>query len=222
IKNSQINSELTFISKGTDSTIIHIETSIPVGYNPFERINLYFKSKKLEKSLSEILQSINDVYSNVEKLYDYNIQKKLVVDSILVFTSTEIKGNPSTGSVYALIDELKSYIKQHAATETGLPMQNIFTSDSMNYVIKVAIPVNKRLPDSGKFKYRWMLGGGNILITEVKGDQNEINKAYKQILNYISDYRRVAPAIPFESLVTDRRKEPDSSKWITHIYYPVM
>jgi hypothetical protein len=67
-----------------------------------------------------------------------------------------------------------------------------------------------------------MLGGGNILITEVKGGQNEITNAYKQIQNYVSDYNRSAPAIPFESLVTDRRKEPDSSKWITRIYYPVI
>ena len=67
-----------------------------------------------------------------------------------------------------------------------------------------------------------MLGGGNILITEVKGGSNKINNAYKQIRNYISDYNRIAPAIPFESLVTDRSKEPDSSKWVTRIYYPVM
>ena len=67
-----------------------------------------------------------------------------------------------------------------------------------------------------------MLGGGNILITEVKGDNKEIQKAYTQIQHYISDYKRIAPAIPFESLVTDRRKQPDSSQWVTKIYYPVM
>jgi hypothetical protein len=67
-----------------------------------------------------------------------------------------------------------------------------------------------------------MPGGGNMLVTEVKGGQIEVNKASVQLLNYISDYNRTAPAIPFESLVTDRRKEPDSSKWITRIYYPVM
>jgi hypothetical protein len=39
---------------------------------------------------------------------------------------------------------------------------------------------------------------------------------------YISDHERVPPAIPFLSLVTNRMLEPDSSKWITLIYYPVM
>ena len=53
-------------------------------------------------------------------------------------------------------------------------------------------------------------------------NESEIQKAYDQIQHYISDHNRVAPAISFESLVTDRRQEPDSSKWVTRIYYPVM
>jgi hypothetical protein len=28
-------------------------------------------------------------------------------------------------------------------------------------------------------------------------------------------------AIPFQSLVTDRSKQPDTTKWITNIYTPV-
>ena len=216
------SSELIFISTSPDVTTLQIETSIPVPYNPFKRVAIYFKTKKIENSFSEILQSINATYSKIANLYGYDIQKKSVVDSTLVFTFEETKGYPSVSKIYSLIDELRSYIKQNSAAETGFPMLNTSKSDSVNYIVKVAIPVNKKLPDSEKIHYRWMLGGGNILITEVKGGQNEITNAYKQIQNYVSDYNRSAPAIPFESLVTDRRKEPDSSKWITRIYYPVI
>jgi hypothetical protein len=215
-------SELTFISLGIDSTMVLLEATIPVSNNPFKRLMIYFKSKELEKSLSAILQSINDTYTQTINLYGYNIQKKSVVDSILIFTSEEIEGRPSISKIYSMIDDLKNYIQKNAAEETGNPMLNITTADSINFLVKVAIPVNKKLPDSGKIHYRWMLGGGNILIAEVKGGTGEINKAYEQIRHYVSDYNRIAPAIPFESLVTDRRNEPDSSKWITLIYYPVM
>ncbi|MBC7872958.1 MAG: GyrI-like domain-containing protein, partial [Ferruginibacter sp.] len=134
----------------------------------------------------------------------------------------EMKGHPTINDIYGLVDELNAYIKQKGAAGTGNPMLNIFTKDSITYLLKVAIPVNKKLPPSGNMSYRWMLGGGNILITSVKGGDDEIQKAFFQIQQYISDYKRVAPAIPFQSLVTDRRNEPDSSKWITWIYYPVM
>ena len=214
--------ELTFIPVLLDSTIIHMETSVTLPYNPFKRVSAYFRSGKLEDTYLTILQSLNKTYSNIANLYDYEIQKKLVVDSILIFTSEETRGYPSVDKIYGMIDGLKAYIKKHSATETGFPMQNIYTADSIKYLVKVAIPVNKRLPDSDKIRYKWMLPGGNILITEVKGGQDKINEAYKQITNYISDYGRIAPAIPFESLVTDRRNERDSTKWITRIYYPVI
>ncbi len=214
--------EFTFIPNNVDTTTIHIETTVPVSANPIKRVRQYFAGEKLEDSFSKILESINSTYSKIGNLYNYNIEKKRVVDSTLVSTFEETKGNPSIAGIYALIDNLKDYIKKNDAVETGFPMLNIHTTDSVTYLVRVAIPVNKRLPNSGNISYKWMLPGGNILITEVKGGQTEINKAYKQVLNYIDDHDRTAPAIPFESLVTDRRNEPDSSKWITRIYYPVI
>ena len=67
-----------------------------------------------------------------------------------------------------------------------------------------------------------MVKNGNILVVEVRGDQQTINEAIKQIEKYITDYQRSIIAIPFQSLITDRSKESDSTKWITKIYYPVV
>jgi len=66
-----------------------------------------------------------------------------------------------------------------------------------------------------------MMKAGNILVTEVKGGPSIINNAFKQMDTYVTDHERIPPAIPFLSLVTNRVQEPDTSKWITRIYYPV-
>ena len=215
-------SEFTFLPINKDSTTVHIEVTMPAPNNPIRRLRQYLDPGQLEHAISKILTSIDSTFSNVGNLYDYNIEKKLVVDSILISTFEEMNAYPTIPKIYALIDQLKEYTINHGAKETGLPMLNISTPDSIHYLVRVAIPVNKRLPASGNISYKWMLGGGNILVTEVKGGPEEINNAYKQIINYIADHGRTAPAISFESLVTDRRNEPDSSKWITRIYYPVM
>jgi hypothetical protein len=101
-------------------------------------------------------------------------------------------------------------------------MLNIETADSINYHVRVALPISKVLSTSGEILEKRMPGQGNILVTEFKGGIDAANKAFAQIENYANDYQRVAPAIPFYSLVTDRLAEPDSSKWITKIYFPVM
>ena len=101
-------------------------------------------------------------------------------------------------------------------------MLNITTKDSINFLTRVAIPVNKRLKDSGNISYKRMLGGGKILVAEIKGGSYSLKKGEIEIEQYVIDYNRIAPAIPFQSLVTDRMKEQDTSKWITKIFYPVL
>lgn len=217
-----ISAEMTALAVHPDSTLVSLQGVIPTSYNPIQRVQRYFTARRFRKDAALLLQSVSGYYSSKAALYNYDIRKDHVVDSTLLSNFREVKGYPSTEKIYSLVDELRAYIKTHGASETGYPMLNIFTEDSVNYLLKVAIPVDKKLPDAGSISYRWMLGGGNILITEVKGGNEEIRKAYWQIELYISDHKRVAPAIPFESLVTDRRQQPDSSRWITRIYYPVM
>lgn len=221
-KGVSIPAEITAVADGTDFSMVSIDGVMATSYNPFKRIQRYFKARAIKKDAALLLKSMGDHYSAISALYGYDIRKEHVVDSTLLTNIKEVTGYPTTEKIYSLVDELKAYIKSQDASETGSPMLNIFTKDSINYLLKVAIPVNKKLPDTGTMSYRWMLGGGNILITEVKGGRAEISKAYKQIEFYISDFKRVAPAIPFESLVTDRRQQPDSNQWITRIYYPVM
>jgi hypothetical protein len=213
---------LYFISPRPDSVKLVLEAEVATSAMPAERVRKYFQSKQLENDLKTLLNKIRTFYTNEDNIYGTHIEKSLVVDSILIFTNAISEGPPSTKFIYALVDSLKEYAASQSAKETGFPMLNISTTDSINYLTKVAIPVNKRLPSSGNISHRWMLGGGTILITEVKGGPASITKAFEEITHYAHDNQRVAPAIPFQSLITDRRKEPDTSRWITRIYYPVM
>ncbi len=62
---------------------------------------------------------------------------------------------------------------------------------------------------------------GKILSTEIKGGEYAVETGFKELSNYISDNQLTSPAIPFQSLVTNRVMEPDTSKWITKLYYPI-
>jgi len=101
-------------------------------------------------------------------------------------------------------------------------MLNIKKTDSATYTAQVGLPVDRALPQKGDISLKWMMKGGNILAGEVTGGQEQIEEAQKQMELYIGDYQRSIIAIPFQMLITDRTKEPDSSKWITMIYYPVV
>jgi hypothetical protein len=84
----------------------------------------------------------------------------------------------------------------------------------------VAIPLLKDIPSSEEFTIKKMILG-NILETIVIGDRQTITNGFESLKNYASDYRKLAPAIPFQSLLTNRLQEKDSTKWKTRLSYPV-
>jgi ribosomal protein L21E len=216
------NTSLNFVPVTNDSVhLIWIGQSI-TSSNPFKRLQLYQELKELNSNMEGILETMRSYFSKQENIYGRSIQQIPVTDSVLVSTYGNSKGYPTTEFIYGLIDELEIYASSQSTKETGFPMLHVTTTDSVNFLTRVALPVEKRLPSSGNISYKWMMAGGKILVTEVKGGPAIIQKAFRELENYVHDHRRVAPAIPFQSLITDRMKEKDTSKWVTKIYYPVM
>lgn len=212
-----LKTELVFIPANADTVLISWGE-----VNPATASKNRLKVSNINHDIAAILQRMQDYYAKEENIYGLKIKKESVMDSTLISTETTSQGYPSVGLVYGLIDKLKTYATQNDATESGLPMLNIFTKDSINYKVQAALPLNKKLKDGNEIHYRWMLGNGNILVAEVKGGSYTINKGFQAIEIYIQDHSMVAPAISFESLVTDRRAETDTSKWVTKLYWPVM
>lgn len=213
---------LLLITVATDSTQMEWVSATASSYNPLKRFAAHLKAKKIGNDMEVILAKMKNFYSDSKNIYDFEIKKEFVADSILIQTSGISKGYPTNQFIYTLIDKLKKYAVLNAAKVTGYPMLNVNTEDSLNFAVKVALPVDKVLTNTNDILQKRMLGRGNILVTEVIGGNSIANKAIVQIKKYAEDYKRVAPAIPFYSLITDRTKEADSSKWITKIYYPVM
>ena len=221
IKNNSIvvNSLLNIIPMNHDSVAVEWKGWSTTPFNPLKRVEKYLKVKKLKKNLENVLQKIKNFLENKENFYPIRISKRQVKDTLLVVTSYSFKSYPTIDEVYHLIGSLQEYISKEGAIGTNYPMLHI-TSDSGYFKTMVAIPVNKVVPAKGNFLFKRMVPG-KILVTEVTGGRYTTAHALKQLENYLEDNELQSPAIPFESLVTNRSKEPDTSKWVTKIYYPV-
>jgi hypothetical protein len=101
-------------------------------------------------------------------------------------------------------------------------MLNMKQVDSSYYEVMTAIAVDRELPTTNHFAAKFMLKGGNILEAEIKGGPYTIENAFNVLEIYRSDHNYTSPAIPFQLLMTDRVKEPDTTKWITKLYYPIL
>jgi hypothetical protein len=220
--NTATASALNLIPKNTDTTQIFWTAEMHTSYNLIKRLQLFFAAKKIANNMESVLGKIQSHFSKIETVYDYKINRGLVTDSFVVSTYAMSNGYPTIDFTYVLVDKLKKYISDNKAQESGFPMLNVSTADSIHYLTRVGIPVDRIIPTSKEISFKRMPAGGNMLIVDVKGGPSTMNSALQQVQNFISDYHESAPAISFFSLITDRRKETDTSKWLTKIYYPVM
>lgn len=216
-------SQLLLIPLRQDSVKLVWENIVTCSsYNPFKRIACYFNRDAENKKIDKLLQAFKGFMTDSVKLYGVDIRRDRVVDSFLVSTSRNYDTIPSMELVYKMVDDLKKYIGSKNAKETGFPMLNLSQLDTKQWTVRVAIPVDQKLPSEGAISYKWMLGGGNILTAEVKGGLHTINKALQGMDNYVKDNQLIPPAIPFQSMITDRSKEKDTTRWVTRLFYPVM
>jgi hypothetical protein len=219
-KEQSVKSTLFLLSQ-SNSVNIDWMANTASSYNPVSRVLAYLKARKLNNDMNLIVEKMKEYFSNPVNIYGFDIKKELVVDANLISTSAKCKGYPATEFIYGLIGKLKDYANSQNTKITGFPMLNVEPGDSSDYFVRVALPLENILPSNGDIQQKRMLKNGNILVTEVKGGNLKTKEAFDQIILYGDDYNRTSPAIPFYSLITDRTAEPDSTKWITKVYYPV-
>ena len=220
-ENDSITSSVTLLLLKSNLLTIDWSGELITGTNPFLKFAQYRKAKSIEKNLNSILIQLKNFMEQSKNIYGCDIKEATVKDSVVISTRRLFDHYPTVKDVEDMIQSLKSYITKNMASEQGCPMLNIRRTDSLHYEAMTAIPVDRELPLTDNFAPKLLLKGGNLLEAEVTGGFHRIETALKELDNYKNDYRFNSPAIPYQRLITDRSKEPDTTKWITILQYPV-
>jgi hypothetical protein len=217
---NNFNSEIQVAALAIDSLEIVWSTSFSAGINPLSRITAYNNAAAVKKDMESILLQLKNFLEKMENIYGIKVERSKIKDTLMVVAETATTGIPGNTIIYGLVQQLETYIAAGGAAATNVPMLNIFTADSIHFKTMVAIPVSKELPETALFKTKRMIPG-NVLVADVKGGAAAIQQSLKQLDNYRLNYNYTAPAKPFQSLITNRLTEADSTKWITKLYWPV-
>lgn len=214
-------SVIHLIPSGNDSTKLIWDMMLHTGNNPFIKINGYRQAKDLKHTLARILDTLQLFAGSTRGIYGIDVKKEKVKIEYVVSAKKTFSQYPTTESVYQLISNIREYIGKTPAKEEDYPMLNISSSDSSAYLAQAGIPIDREIPQHENFYLKRLLKNGNILVAEVKGGRATCDSAMKAMELYATDLNHFTIALPFLSLITDRTKERDSSKWVTKVYYPV-
>ena len=218
-KDDVYTTSLMIIPYNIDSTGIEWRDTLLTGNNPFTRISRYMKARSLKKHIDTVMVNLTSFLNDKTRVYGVNIKKEIVRDRPLLATRQVTTTYPAPGDAYRLIALLRDYAHSQGDTSSGPAMKNVTKIDSTHFELMVAIPTNTYLKGTDEFIPKGLVGG-NPIATEFTGGEATIINAWNGIRQYKEDYRLSSPAIPYELMITDRQKEPDTAKWVTKIVYP--
>jgi hypothetical protein len=116
---------------------------------------------------------------------------------------------------------LRAYAAGAGARVINFPMLSVTRAeDSVHFKIMVALSLDKTLSEKGRIVIKrfvpWKMIEG-----EVRGGVSDVEKGFREMYYYRDDLHLSIMALPFQSLVTDRREQPDSATWITKVCAPI-
>ena len=217
---AELNGALILIPIKSDSLLIEWKYVITSGNNPIQKIKAFFTAKALSKDLTQILLKIKTVLEDEMFVYGVKINHEKVVDTLLLSSKLAYQKYPDLKDVYTLIDQLQKKLSDQRIEPVNPPMLHIRKIDSAYYETQVAIPILKWPTTDASTQIKRMVLG-NILTATVQGGPATIKHAFRQVQQYVYDHGMAQPAIPYESLITNRILETDTTKWMTKLYFPV-
>lgn len=208
-----------------DSTQLLWRCRVAAGWDPFSRIRHYRQAVALGDAMRAALAAAGPFLEQQENLYGMKIQKVMSLDSTLIVTKFETAVYPTVDVIYGHITKLRRYIADEKAKEIDHPMLHVdvappVTGKGKQFHVMIGIPVDRELKGTNDFSpvrfVPW-----KVLVGEVHGGTGTVEGAVRQLQLYISDHQLTQMAIPFQSLVTERDQESDTSRWVTQIVVPV-
>ncbi len=214
------HSILHLIALGQDSIGAIWRCELPVSRNPVSRWIHYRDAGEIARNMSGILKNLSDFISKPQNVYGFTFFRTSIRDSTMLSSRFISAAYPTTAQLYGYIDHITQNIEKQKGQVSGKPLINVERQSDGSFETQVAIPTVHKLKDDGDILYRRMVPG-NFLCTEVYGGAYTAEEALRQMHFFIADNHKSKMANPFQILLTDRRAEPDTLKWLTKIYIPV-
>ena len=194
-----------------------------MGMNPFGRIMGLFIEGMVAPDFEAGLSKLKDVCEAIPPAKKYPIAiEYMQIESQPIYS---IKDSATTFEIgNKLIDlyiELNTHIVTTGAAIAGQPIAIWHKYDPGDYnILETAIPVAETNEGDGRIM-AGSIDAGNVVRGIHIGSYHKAARSYMAIEEYVIDKGYVKVGPPWEQYITDPEEVPDTSMWITHIYFRV-
>jgi hypothetical protein len=216
-----IPSFLNLISYAIDSTGAVWVCELPPTINPYIRLRNYLNARDIKRNIAGVMRVFSEFISKPKNVYGMTIYKTTVHDTLIVSARFSSPEYPTTAQLYGYFDTLKQSIVKQKGLPVGFPIMNLRKMPDGSFETQTGMPTNRLLHNDGKI-LALRMPPGLFITADITGGAYSVDEGMRQLELFVQEYNRVKIATGFQILITDRRNEPDTTKWITKIKIPIV
>ena len=233
IEDSIVRTDFDFMEMGTakgwytfshedDGTIVTMSFTTEFGMNPVARWMGVMMRGEIEKAFDFSLDRLKEI---AEGKPTFNMDIGEVALSPIRYIGLSATMDPRDDADVSLrmgmlYSRLATILQRSGVEPDGPPfsLYPAFTETSMDVICAMPLAYNVTLPAQYPID---SLSGGRAIKGTHYGAYEGLTESHSEIARYV-EYKGLSLAgPPMEVYITDPGMEPDTTKWITEIYYPV-
>lgn len=225
MKSSKLPNDISIgwqiIQEGTKSVYVHLNARLK-GKIPFIKRGIYFGlQNKLDKLFHDDLNGMKTYIEDLVK-GDFGVEK-VTYDGQKYFGKLDIVPSAKIPEFYAkYYPKIYHILDSMNVKVSGAPAGLIYDWDARTGIVAImaALPIDIKLPFMEGWSYT-EVSKGECLRMKNYGNYTTLRSAHVK-MNYLMDNSPYTLEVPIiEEYVTSPSQEPDTSKWLTNIYYPL-
>ena len=178
-----------------------------------------FISFMIGKSFKEGLVSLkNRIEQKPDFAYDINLKSVSTVN--FFYLQTKCNAENLSAVRKSTFAKTKEFMRTNLILPSGSPLTQYLKYSPSDMQIRCGFPVTKNVTVQGDFGIVQSYSGNAIRLIHI-GPHEELYKAHLEANKYIDYYLHETTADPYEVFIIDADIQPDSTKWLTHVYYPI-
>lgn len=212
--------EFQFTPLVGDSTELSLTRTQVSGWNPVLRVSRWMSAKLNTNKKDALLDPIADFFDRPANVYGFEIKRDKVIHISWMSGKRVFDHEPTQEETSTLLNDLRVYIESQNGVIQADPILNVRALDDKSFELMVAYPTDRNLTPNAAFSVKNMIPGF-LMVGEIRGGPHVVKEAEKNLELFMRDHKLQSPAIPFQTLITDRSKITDTWKWVTRLNYPV-
>ena len=193
------------------------------GYPIMRWVNTLLVKPGVTKSYKEGLANLNELTMNMKPVAKYSTGEIMLkevepMNGLAVRAATDMEGMGA--AMGASFGAIMAHINKNNLQMAGPPRAVWYKWDGQNFEFDNVIPIAAKAKGDGEIKSIETYGGNAIHTTHM-GSYESTHHSWEALEKYMKANNFEPGGDPFEVYITDPQMEPDQSKWITELYWPV-